>query len=325
MLISQRTLLYDDSTDARGIGSAKRETSGKPAACLLSESCESRESRTSRPSRYKHNPCCDMTAQATERFEIALNTPAGQLTTAAEVPSGFVPVTAIVPLMRRLGEEAQALEVARLIESGKTLSCQKGCAACCRMMVPLSAPEAFALKEFVQSLPTERQQRISTRLAQTKSLLLSHGLWHRLLEMGETTQPPDDGALEPINRDYYVLRTPCPFLEDEVCSIYEERPSACRELLVTSPAERCQDFMKNQVEQIQAPVRIGPALGLLWGGLTNTPARLIPLPIALDWAERHQGENQSMWQGTKLLDQALDKVWRFLSQAFQKGSEELDG
>lgn len=257
-----------------------------------------------------------MTTRTTERYEIALNTPAGQLTTAVDVPTGFVPVTAIVPLMRRLGEEAQALEQARLIEAGKTLSCQKGCAACCRMMVPLSAPEALALREFVRSLPAERQQRVSEKLAQTKSVLLSHGVWHRLLEMGETMQPPDDEALEPVNRDYYALRLPCPFLEDEVCSIYEERPAACRELLVTSPAEWCQDLVKNPIEPVPVPVRIGPALGLLWGELTQTPARLIPLPIALDWAERHQSENQPKWQGTQLLDRALDKVWRFLSQAF---------
>lgn len=256
-----------------------------------------------------------------ERFDIALNTPAGQLTTAVEVPTGFVPVTAIVPLMRRLGEEAQALEQARTIDSGQSLSCQKGCAACCRMMVPVSPPEAFALREFVRSLPVERQEHIAARLAETKSLLLSHGLWHRLVEMGESAQPPDDDALEPINRDYYALRTPCPFLEDEVCSIYEERPAACRELLVTSPAEWCEDLVQNPVEQIPVPVRIGPALSLLWGDLTGTPARLIPLPTALDWAERHQHENNATWQGTKLLDQALDKVWRFLSHAFQAGPE----
>jgi Fe-S-cluster containining protein len=252
----------------------------------------------------------------TERFEIALNTPAGQLTTAVEVPTGLVPVTAIVPLMRRLGEEAQVLELARSAEAGKTLSCRKGCAACCRMMVPLSAPEAFALREYVRSLPDERQQRISTRLARAKSLLLAQGLWRRLLELGETTGAPDDDELEPVNRDYYALRMPCPFLEDEVCSIYEERPAACRELLVTSPADWCQDLVNNPVEQVPVPVRIGSALGLLWGELTQTPARLIPLPVALDWADRHQRENQSTWQGTQLLDQALDTIWRFLSQAF---------
>ena len=41
-----------------------------------------------------------------ERFEVALNTPAGRLTTAIDVPTGFIPITAIVPVTRRLGEEA---------------------------------------------------------------------------------------------------------------------------------------------------------------------------------------------------------------------------
>ena len=254
----------------------------------------------------------------TEHFEIAVNTPAGRLNTAVDVPTGFVPVTAIVPLMRRLSEEAHALEQARLGETGKAISCQKGCAACCRMMVPLSAPEAFALRDYVRGLPAERQTRIAERLAQAKSHLLSHGLWHRMRDMGEAENPPDDAALEPINRDYYALRMPCPFLEDELCSIYEDRPAACRELLVTSPAEWCQDLVKNPVEDLPPPVRMGSALGLLWGDLTKTAPRLIPLPLALDWAERHHRDNEAKWPGTQLLDQALDKVWRFLSQAFQR-------
>src|SRR5512143_2943345 len=51
-----------------------------------------------------------MTTPSVERFEIALNTPAGRLTTALDVPTGFVPITAIVPVTRRLGEEAMQLE-----------------------------------------------------------------------------------------------------------------------------------------------------------------------------------------------------------------------
>lgn len=263
------------------------------------------------------NRTTPMTTPANERYEIALNTPAGQLTTAVDVPAGFVPVTAIVPLMRRLGEEAQALEQGRAAEAGRRLSCHKGCAACCRMMVPLSPPEAFALQRYVGSLPPDRQARVAERVAQAKSVLLAHGLWHRLRDMGETTHPPDDAALEPINRDYYALRLACPFLEDETCSIYEERPAACRELLVTTPAEWCQDMVQNHVEQIPVPVRIGPALSLLWGEITRAPARLIPLPTALEWADRHQRENDQRWPGTQLLDRALDKVWHFLSLAFQ--------
>jgi hypothetical protein len=42
--------------------------------------------------------------------------------------------------------------------------------------------------------------------------------------------------------------------------------------------------------------------------------RLIPLPLALLWAARHAAEGERTWKGTQLLEKALDKVWRFLSQ-----------
>ncbi len=257
-----------------------------------------------------------MVPYTTKRFEIALNTSAGQITTAVEVPTGFVPVTAIVPLIRRLGEEAHTLEVARLVDEGKTPSCHKGCAACCRMLVPLSAPEAFALREWVRARPTDQQDRISARFAETKSQLLSHGIWQRLSELCNAPEQPNDDALEALNRDYYALRMPCPFLDEEVCTIYEERPAACRELLVTSPSEYCADLINNPVEPISAPVRVSTVLGLLWQELAMTPTSLIPLPLACDWADRHQADNQRTWKGTELLDQALDKVWRFVSQSF---------
>jgi len=250
-----------------------------------------------------------------ERFDIAINTSAGRLSTAVDVPTAFVPVTAIVPLLRRLGEEAQGLEEARLSTEGKTRSCTKGCAACCQMLVPLSAPEAYALMEHLRSWPPEKQRRIAERLAQAKSLLLSHGLWHRLMEIGESSQPQDDASLEPINRDFYALRMACPFLEEDMCSIYETRPAACRELLVTSPADRCRDMASQDITPIPAPVRISPVLGLLWSELTDSPARLIPLPIVSEWVERHAPDNERTWQGSHLLDASLDKMWRYLSHA----------
>jgi len=257
----------------------------------------------------------------TERFEIAINTPAGQITSAVEVPTGFVPVTAIVPLIRRLGEEAQALEVERSVESGKPPSCRKGCAACCRMLVPLSAPEALALREWVRSRPAEQQARISARFAESKLLLLSRGVWRKLLELCDAPEELDDDALDAVNREYYALRMPCPFLEEELCTIYDERPAACRELLVTSPPEYCEDMIENPVEPVATPIRVSTVLGLVSQELTKTPTRLIPLPVALDWAERHEHENEQTWKGAQLLDQALDKVWRFLSQSFSGGGE----
>lgn len=260
-----------------------------------------------------------MISQVSERFEISLNTSAGQITTAVDVPTGFVPITSIVPLMRRLGEEAQALEIARVGEQGRAPSCQKGCAACCRMLVPLSAPEAFAVREWVRSRPAEQQARIVARFTETKVRLLSKGIWQQLSELCGTSEPCSDEIVDEVNHRYYALRLACPFLEEENCTIYDERPAACRELLVTSPADRCEDLLANPVDTIAAPMRISTVLGLLWQDVTSTSTRLIPLPLALDWAEAHARENDRTLKGTQLFDQALDKVWRFLSQSFSDG------
>ncbi len=251
-----------------------------------------------------------------ERFEVALNTPAGRLTTAIDVPVGFIPITAIVPVTRRLGEEAAQLEIEQAATTGLTISCRKGCAACCRMLVPVSAPEAFALREYVEQLPADQQTFLHNRLNDTKARVTREGLWDRLTDVAEASRPVPDEELDPINQSYYALRIPCPYLEDETCSIYEARPAACRELLVTSPAELCQDLEQNPVSPLPISMRIGSILGLLWGTLTSSPPRLIPLPMALEWAERHKEESRLTWPGSSLLDQVLDNMWRFLSQEF---------
>jgi Fe-S-cluster containining protein len=259
-----------------------------------------------------------------ERFDVALNTPAGRLTTAIDVPTGLISITAIVPLTRRLGDEAAELEIQQAAETGQSISCRKGCAACCRMLVPLSVPEAFALREYVGHLPIDQQTHLLNRLHDTKDHLTRAGLWDRMNDVAEASRQVPDGELDPINQSYYALRIPCPYLENELCSIYESRPAACRELLVTSPAELCQDLVQNPVTPLPISMRMSSILGLTWGALTDSPPRLIPLPMALEWAERHEEESQRTWPGTSLLDQVLDNMWRFLSQAFQKRGKEAN-
>ncbi len=249
-----------------------------------------------------------------EHFEISLHTPSGEVTTAVGVPTSFVPITAIVPLMRSLGEEAQALEQRRLLEAGQTVSCQKGCAACCRMLVPISVPEAFALAQTIERLDQTERHRLLGQLDLASQRLAKAGLLKHLNSVAESLDPVTDEAIEPLNRAYYALRMPCPFLSNEVCSIYEDRPAACRELAVTSPATACQNMTNEAIRPVPVAVRISTALSLLWAELTGTVPRLIPLPLAFDWALRHKAEQAGRWAGTELLEKALDKVWRYLSQ-----------
>jgi Fe-S-cluster containining protein len=259
-----------------------------------------------------------MEAPSAERFDIALNTPAGRLNTVIDVPTGFIPITSIVSLTRRLGEEMLKLEEHQSRDAGQSISCRMGCAACCRMLVPLSPPEAFALREYIEQLPQNRQASIVQRIADSKAVLASEGLLDRLEAVADATTPIPDEDLEPLNRAYYALRHPCPFLENEICSIYEARPAACRELLVTSPAELCDNLAENPVQPVPVSARIGTVLGLLWASLTTTSARLIPLPLALDWAAQHRDDATQTWAGSYLIDQMLDTMWRFLSQEFER-------
>jgi Fe-S-cluster containining protein len=257
-----------------------------------------------------------MDASRSERFHISLKTPAGELSTSVEVPTNLVPVTAIVPLTRRLGEEATALETAQIQNAGQHISCQKGCAACCRMLVPVSPPEAFALKALVEALPNERRQAVLDKLNSVRERLEEAGLLTRLIALVETGRPLSDEEMEPINRDYYALRMACPFLEHESCSIYEDRPAACRELLVTTPADLCDDLINNPVQPVPASLRVGTVLALLWSELKETTPTLIPLPMALAWADQHKADGQGMWRGAYLLERMLGNMWRILEQEF---------
>ena len=180
------------------------------------------------------------------------------------------------------------LEEQQSRNAGQAISCRMGCAACCRMLVPLSPPEAFSLLEYIEQLPNERRTAVEGRLEASKAALAGHGLLHRLHAVAAADHPIPDEELEPLNRAYYALRHPCPFLEHEMCSIYEARPAACRELLVTSPAPLCDNLVENPVVPIPVSVRIGTVLGLLWAAVTGSAPRLIPLPIALDWARQHR-------------------------------------
>ena len=61
---------------------------------------------------------------------------------------------------------------------------------------------------------------------------------------------------------YLGLELACPFLEDDACSIYAERPSACREYLVSSPKELCARPLTEPVQAV--PIRFCPWRARRW-------------------------------------------------------------
>lgn len=251
-----------------------------------------------------------------EHLSLSLQTPAGELNTSLDVSTSFIPITDLVPALRQLGEEALVLETQQAVRTGQSISCQNGCAACCRMLVPVSTPEAYDLADAIQNLPDSTRQKLQKKIDATKALLAQQDLLPKLLEISETEHPLTDAEIEPVNQAYYALRIPCPFLEEESCSIYEHRPAACRELLVTSEATLCQDIAHNPVQWLPVPLRMSTILGLLWSALVGGPLRFIPLPLALEWVTNHPSHETHRWKGKAILEEGLNQVCRFLSQEF---------
>jgi len=171
-------------------------------------------------------------------------------TISAEVaqPEGPQSLDAPLRLLRPLDDAAIGLAVQA---DGKPISCRKGCSACCRAQpVPIAPQEAYALAKLIEAMPAPRGSELRARFAANSAALHEAGLRQTYLDRERTLGPED---ARNISRKYFDLGLVCPFLEEDACSIYEDRPFVCRQYLVTSPAELCRDPFVNPVTPVAAP------------------------------------------------------------------------
>ncbi len=184
------------------------------------------------------------------------------------VPSGPVPAADVVPALQGLVNA-----VVTAAEAGKAISCRKGCGACCRQLVPISRTEAERLLSTVAALPAERRAVLEDRFAAAEAALAA-------ADLKERKRRPD----RELSTAYFALGIPCPFLEEESCSIHPDRPLVCREYLVTSPAELCGGPEQEGV----TPVPV-PKVSLAARGLQDEREDWLPLALLMDWAKSRPG------------------------------------
>lgn len=178
------------------------------------------------------------------------------------VPSGPVEAAEIVPALQGLVNA-----VVGAAEAGKTVSCRKGCGACCRQLVPVSRSEGERLLRVVEAMPKERREALLARFTAAEAAIEAAGLGQR-----------EGRSDRELSAAYFALGVPCPFLEDESCSIHPERPLVCREYLVTSPAELCAGPAQEGVTPL--PV---PKVSLAARGLQDEADDWFPLALLMAW------------------------------------------
>jgi Fe-S-cluster containining protein len=213
-----------------------------------------------------------------------------------ETRNGVVKATLGVPDRMRLAHLAYAVlpiaeRLAALAARANPVSCAPRCAGCCRQLVPVSPAEAFFLADLVQD------EGVRAAFAEANGSYEASGLRAR----EAAGEAPVDVAL-----DWQRRAIPCPFLRDELCSIYAHRPAACREYLVQTPKQNCYQLGRAPIVRVPLGVQVSDALGRVCEA-KGLPARL-PLPTALAWAAAHPEENARTFEGEALVRELLSAL-----------------
>ncbi|WIM13531.1 YkgJ family cysteine cluster protein [Enhydrobacter sp.] len=217
------------------------------------------------------------------------------------VPAGAVPATAVVPALQGLVNAVVEAAEQRARDMGKAVSCRKGCGACCRQLVPISRTEGERLLAVIEALPEERRAAVRARFAEAEATLARAGLGDVLLDPEKRAGKTD----RELSAAYFALALPCPFLEEESCSIHPERPLVCREYLVTSPAELCAGPNQEGVAPLAVPKFSSSARKL-----QDDADTWFPLALLTAWSRTRSAD--------RVMRTGPDWVQRFLRQLGSK-------
>lgn len=126
--------------------------------------------------------------------------------------------------------------------------------------------------------------------------------------------------LDQLSKWYSQLNLTCPFLSDNICGIYDKRPIACREHLVTNTNLFCNPFQQNDFNKIDLPVSILECLGKLSSELRHTEVEAIMMPLALLWAEENLDSDRDIWPSIDI----VRRLTEIIKESFEESYSLLD-
>lgn len=222
-------------------------------------------------------------------------------------------ISALLPFAQQLTNELAMASIRHAEGQGKKISCQAGCGACCRQLVAISLVEARDLARVVAEMPPVRQAIVRKRFAKGIARLEAAGLVDpRDRSRKRWLLDDEPGAAESllprITRKYFDQQIACPFLENESCGIYPDRPLVCREYHVTSPAERCRQIYQIGVDRVEVPRHIGEHLARVAHDVAGVDLHVIPLILCLEWSASESEPSQESFDGLELVRALVTEI-----------------
>ena len=141
---------------------------------------------------------------------------------------------------RKISDDQKELVEAR----GEAISCGKGCSACCRLYVEASLQECEAIVYYLYHNEPVLNRFLERYYPWREELEKNGDLFRRcerifsaMLVYGASEQ--NERAFMEALRLYRKQNIACPFLQEDVCLIYEVRPSNCAGFFITASPQQC--------------------------------------------------------------------------------------
>jgi Fe-S-cluster containining protein len=205
----------------------------------------------------------------------------------AELPEGPVPPGVLLPIFQGLSDKITDLTVTAAARLGKPLSCREGCGACCRQPVPITPVEARAIAGWIAQQPEPHRAELHRRFGQAAARLEESGIAPQLRTPAHRS---DSQTMHELGLRYFDLGIPCPFLEEERCTIHPIRPLRCREYLVVSPPEHCAQPRTKEIVGIKPPALLSQTLEAWDVNGDAQPRTWILLTMLDEWVAEHPAE-----------------------------------
>lgn len=224
------------------------------------------------------------------------------------VGQGHATLADVVPLARIVCDKVTDVIVESIQSDGADIPCRKGCAACCGpYLIPLSVPEVYRLNEEISTSPPHWREQIWQTSLLAARRILSQKPPESFIDQTEDTSLVGREELNLMSDWYAGLKLSCPFLCDGQCSIYDQRPLACRELFVKGSASECGD-QSDKAEVLDIPIQMPNVLAQLAGELEGTAAESVMLPLALVWYDQNKQRAHRAWPAVMMVNRFLEIV-----------------
>jgi Fe-S-cluster containining protein len=149
---------------------------------------------------------------------------------------------------------------------------------------PIAEIEAYRIAELVEELPETQRREVKERFEKAVAHFEKIGWFEKLTAAVKKSKAEQ----EQVVLEYFHEGIPCPFLVNESCSIHPDRPLACREYLVTSPAENCANPTQQTIRTVKIPARPSKVVRKI-GRTKNIGPDFLPLILSLKWVEGNTG------------------------------------